>query len=135
MPKMTARRLLFSVTAKDFDVETFCTSGNGGQHRNAKRNGVRIRHCASGAVAEHRDGRDQGKNRSAAFAKLVETKEWKAWHRAEVARVLGITAEAEREAERAMSPGNLKVEVKDENGRWVVDDGNGWGVDDGDAYV
>jgi hypothetical protein len=46
---MSAKKLLFSVTAKDFDVETFCTGGNGGQHRNAKRN-----------------GRDQGKNRKAA---------------------------------------------------------------------
>lgn len=113
------RRLLFSVTAKDFDVEAFCTGGPGGQHRNAKRNGVRIRHRASGAVAEHRDGRDQGKNRSAAFAKLVETREWKQWHRAEVARVLGITAEAEAAAEQAMAPANLKTEVKDEGGRWV----------------
>ena len=116
---MSDRRLLFSVTAKDFDVDTFCTGGNGGQHRNAKRNGVRVTHRASGAVAEHRDGRDQGKNRATAFAKLVETKEWRAWHRAEVARVLGITAEAERAAELAMAAANLRVEVKDEDGRWV----------------
>ena len=44
------KTLLFSVTAADCDFETFCTGGNGGQHRNAKQNGVRVRHRASGAV-------------------------------------------------------------------------------------
>lgn len=53
------KHLLFSLTKKDFEVSTFCTGGKGGQHRNAKQNGVRILHPASGAVAEHRDGRDQ----------------------------------------------------------------------------
>ena len=51
-------KLLFSLTKKDFKVETFCTGGKGGQHRNAKQYGVRIIHTASGARAEHRDGRD-----------------------------------------------------------------------------
>lgn len=53
------KTLLFSLTKKDFTIQTFCTGGKGGQHRNAKQNGVRIIHPASGAVAEHRDGRDQ----------------------------------------------------------------------------
>lgn len=56
---MKEKRLLFSLTRSDFEVQTFCTGGAGGQHRNAKQNGVRIIHPASGAVAEHRDGRDQ----------------------------------------------------------------------------
>jgi peptide chain release factor 2 len=56
---MKEKTLLFSLTKKDFEVQTFCTGGPGGQHKNAKRNGVRIIHPASGARAEHRDGRDQ----------------------------------------------------------------------------
>ena len=56
---MKEKVLLFSLTKKDFEVQTFCTGGKGGQHRNAKQNGVRIIHPASGARAEHRDGRDQ----------------------------------------------------------------------------
>lgn len=112
------KQLLFSVTAKDFDVQTFCTGGNGGQHRNAKQNGVRIIHRASGARAEHRDGRDQGKNRKAAFEKLIETPQWKAWHKLEVARRVGILDEVEREVETAMDAKNLKVEVKNEQGLW-----------------
>jgi len=112
------RQLLFSVTAKDFEVQTFCTGGNGGQHRNAKQNGVRIIHKASGARAEHRDGRDQGKNREAAFLKLLKTKEWLNWHRAEVARRLGFMDAAEEAVEKQMDPKNILVEVKDEDGRW-----------------
>jgi len=55
MPK----QLLFSLTAKDFEFQTFCTGGKGGQHRNAKQNGVRCIHPPSNAVGEHRDGREQ----------------------------------------------------------------------------
>jgi protein subunit release factor B len=88
-----ARQLLFSLTANDFEFQTFCTGGAGGQHRNAKQNGVRCIHTASGARAEHRDGRDQRKNKEAAFKKCAETKEFIAWHKAEVARRLGNNTE------------------------------------------
>ncbi len=113
------KKPLFSVTAKDFDVDTFCTGGNGGQHRNAKQNGVRIRHRASGAVAEHRDGRDQPRNREAAFRKLLLTPEWKAWHAGEVARRLGIVAMVEKLVEEQMRPDRLRVEVRTGEG-WVA---------------
>lgn len=113
------KRLLFSVTLKDLEMETFCTGGNGGQHRNAKQNGVRLTHRASGAVAEHRDGRDQGKNRIEAFRKLAETPAFKKWHKAEVSRWLGKEALAEEEVERAMSPRNIKTEVRNEKGLWA----------------
>ena len=73
--------LLFSVTKKDFTRQTFCTGGNGGQHRNATQNGVRLIHEASGARAEYRDGRDQFINERKAFLKLIETREFKHWHR------------------------------------------------------
>lgn len=108
--------LLFSLTAKDFEVQTFCTGGNGGQHRNAKQNGVRIIHTASGARAEHRDGRDQGKNREAAFRKLVETPEFIAWHKLEVARLTGAISHAEAVVEAAMEPDKLRVEVRTDKG-------------------
>lgn len=116
---MADKKLLFTLTARDFEVQTFCTGGNGGQHRNAKQNGVRIIHQASGARAEHRDGRDQAKNRAAAFRKLTMTGEFQRWHRAEVARRLGLEAEAEEATERAMRPENLKIETKNEKGLWI----------------
>lgn len=105
-----ADKLLFSLTAKDFEVQTFCTGGNGGQHRNAKQNGVRIIHDASGARAEHRDGRDQPENKEKAFRKLVETKAFKAWHKMEVARRLGQLEDIDKAVDTAMQPHNLKIE-------------------------
>jgi protein subunit release factor A len=115
---MTDYTFLFSVTAKDFIVQTFCTGGAGGQHRNAKQNGVRIIHKDSGARGEHRDGRDQDKNKIAAFHKLLETPAWKAWHKAEVSRRLGMTKRAMELVGDAMAAENLRVEVK-VDGRWV----------------
>ncbi len=125
---MGEKKLLFSLTRKDFVVQTFCTGGNGGQHRNAKQNGVRIIHPASGARAEHRDGRDQAKNKQEAFRKLVATEEFARWHRATVAKMLGHEAlssshkteeelkhEVEAEVEKQMSPENLLVEYYDPN--------------------
>lgn len=112
-------KLLFSLTAKDFEVQTFCTGGAGGQHRNAKKNGVRIIHHASGARAEHRDGRDQDKNKRAAFIKLTETSEFKKWHKIEVARLLGKERLMEEMVDAMMSPKHIKVEVQDEKQRWV----------------
>ena len=105
-----AKRLLFTLTKNDFDFETFCTGGKGGQHRNAKQNGVRCIHPPSGARAEHRDGRDQFLNKREAFRKCVESPLFKAWHRVEVARRLGQLSDIERRVEEMMRSENLKIE-------------------------
>jgi protein subunit release factor A len=104
------KKLLFSLTKKDFVVQTFCTGGPGGQHKNAKQNGVRIIHPASGATAEHRHGRDQAKNKALAFEKLAQTKVFLKWHKTEVARALGRLEEIDRIVDRAMVESNLAVE-------------------------
>ena len=116
-------RLLFSLTKKDFEIQTFCTGGPGGQHKNAKQNGVRIIHTASGARAEHRTGRDQAKNKVSAFEKLVETATFKKWHKTEVARRLAtveplspfesetqMRERIEKRLDETMQLENLKVE-------------------------
>lgn len=105
--------LLFSLTAKDFEVQTFCTGGAGGQHRNAKKNGVRIIHTASGARAEHRDGRDQYANKEKAFYKLAATKEFLSWHKAHTAKLLGqpsIEDIVNARVDAMMLSHNLKIE-------------------------
>lgn len=105
------KALLFSVTKRDFTVQTFCTGGNGGQHRNAKQNGVRIIHEASGAVAEHRDGREQYRNKEAAFLKLVNSPKFKIWHKLEVARRLHQTKTIDEVVDAQMAPENLRIEA------------------------
>ena len=102
--------LLFSLTSKDFEFQTFCTGGKGGQHRNAKQNGVRCIHPPSGAVAEHRDGRDQYKNKQEAFRKCCESVKFKNWHKLETLRRLGVLRNVEEEVDKQMVPENLKVE-------------------------
>ncbi len=116
------RRLLFSLTAKDFKIVTFCSGGKGGQNQNRKMTGVRITHIASGASAECRGKNTFAHNRGVAFKRLHETKRFRAWHKLEVARVSGATQRAEKQVDKEMSPRNLKVEVKEE-GRWVVGGG------------
>jgi protein subunit release factor A len=108
------KRPLFTLTATDFIVQTFCTGGKGGQHRNAKQNGVRVIHPASGARAEHRTGRDQAKNRAAAFEKMTKTKEFINWHKAECARRLGQVYNIEKVLDAAMHESKLKVELYDQ---------------------
>jgi protein subunit release factor A len=104
------KKLLFRLIANDFEFQTFCTGGNGGQHRNAKQNGVRCIHKASGARAEHRDGRDQRKNKEAAFSKCVETEVFKKWHKAEVIRRTTDLREVEQKIDEMMDEKNLKIE-------------------------
>lgn len=110
------RTLLFRLTASDFEVQTFCTGGNGGQHRNAKRNGVRIIHPASGARAEHRDGRDQNRNRTAAFEKLCQTPAFRAWHAIRCSELSGATERAASIVEASMRPEHIRVETFNGNG-------------------
>jgi protein subunit release factor A len=117
---MSNKKLLFSLTAKDFELQTFCTGGKGGQHRNAKQNGVRFIHHASGARGEHRDGRDQAANKPHAFRKLVESKEFQLWHKSEVARRLGKEKLIEATVESMLESKNLRIEFLDDNQRWVV---------------
>jgi protein subunit release factor B len=104
------KTLLFSLTKNDFEFQTFCTGGKGGQHRNAKQNGVRCIHTASGARGEHRDGRDQFLNRREAFTKCCESAIFQIWHKAEVARRLGQLSEIEKSVEEQMRPENLRIE-------------------------
>ena len=104
------KQILFSLTAKDFEFQTFCTGGNGGQNVNAKQNGVRCIHPASGARAEHRDGRSQDLNKREAFRKCAESAVFKAWHKVEVMRRLGKLRDIDRLVDEAMAEHNLKVE-------------------------
>lgn len=112
------RALLFSLTKNDFEVQTFRSGGKGGQHQNTTDSGVRIIHKASGARGESREHREQGRNKRAAFRRLVESSRFKAWHKVECSRRLGlikhpdeIKREIDEMLERDEAEGRLKVEV------------------------
>lgn len=111
---MPEKKLLFSVTMKDLEMQTFRSGGKGGQNQNKVNSGVRLIHHASGARGEARDSRHQLENKRAAFLRLVESKEFKAWHKLETAKRLGLLKDIEREVEQRveeqMKPENLKIE-------------------------
>jgi len=105
------KQLLFSLNKKDFEIQTFRAGGNGGQNQNKVESGVRIIHRASGAVAESRQFRDQPANKKAAFKRLLETKEFKAWHKMRTAAALAGIVDIERKVDDWMKEENLKVEI------------------------
>lgn len=118
------REHLFSVTEADCRFDYFRGSGKGGQKRNKTSNAVRCIHRASGAVGRAEDTRSQLQNKRLAFKRMIESPAFKRWHRLEVARATGRAEEAKEAVERSMRPGNLRVEGKDERGRWVeMEDG------------
>lgn len=101
---------ILSLTAEDFEFQTFCTGGKGGQHRNAKQNGVRCIHPPSGARAEHRDGRDQFKNKQEAFRKCCESPQFQTWAKLETLKKIKKVRDLDKIVEEQMAPENLKIE-------------------------
>lgn len=95
---MPEKRLLFSVTKNDFDMQTFRCPGAGGGGKDTSSSGVRLIHRASGTVGEGRETRSVTQNRKAAFLKLIETPKFKGWHKLECAKRMGqIVPETESE--------------------------------------
>lgn len=113
-----AKELLFSVTAADCQFEVMRGTGPGGQKRNKTESKVRCTHTASGATAYSDATRSQHDNKRDAFLKMVNTPEFKKWHKLEIMRRMGTLAQVEDTVERMMAEKNLSVEVK-ENGVWV----------------
>lgn len=64
----------------------------------------------SGAVGKGTETRSYQQNRRAAFVRMANTKEFKAWHRLEAARRLGQLENIERTVDRLMAESNIKVE-------------------------
>ena len=116
------KELLFSITAKDFRIDTFRAGGKGGQNQNKRDTGVRITHPASGAVGEARDQRSQAQNKRAAFRRLAESEKFRAWLTIEAARAMLTNEERraiEEKVEQWMSPEHIRVEYFNAD-RWVA---------------
>ena len=107
------RHPILSVTKEDCDWQTFRSGGAGGQNVNKVSSAVRCVHRASGAVGRATDTRDQYRNRRLAFRRMAESKTFRDWLKAEIARRLmskQTADEIEVAVDAAMDESNLKVE-------------------------
>jgi len=117
------KELLYSLTKKDFTLQTFRSGGPGGQNQNKRNSGVRIIHKESGAVGESREHKSQFQNRKAALKRLVEHPKFVLWNNVKYHEIMtGKTLE--KEVEEMMEKKNLKYEVY-ENGTWI-DKSSSW---------
>ena len=119
------KHLLFSVTMKDLEMQTFSVGGHGGGGKDTSNSGVRLVHRASGAVGEGRDHRTNTRNRQDAFLRLVNTPKFKNWHKIECARRMGkripetleqIQARVDKMIEEGVQNGTIKIEYLENGG-------------------
>lgn len=117
---MKKREKLFSLTRKDFKFVPFGASSKGGQHANRNKCYMRCTHEASGAVGLGQKYKSQKQNKKLAFRNMANTEKFKKWIRSKGLRMMGVIGQIEAEIDMSLkNPRETKVEVKDENGRWV----------------
>lgn len=112
-----SKKKLFSITKRDLEIQTFRAGGKGGQKQNKTDSGVRIIHRESGAVGESRTERSQYQNKKLAFQRLAKSGKFKIWVNKKVFEI-NQEETLEEIVDREMSQNNLKIEIKDENGKW-----------------
>lgn len=113
------KKLLFSVTRNDFEIQSFTVPGHGGGGKDTSNSGIRLKHIPSGATATGTKHRTNSQNRKDAFLKLIESKEFKKWHKLECAKRMGkqpeeseddIMRRVDRMIEQGLKDGSIKVE-------------------------
>jgi protein subunit release factor A len=67
---MSVRMKRQSLSPEEIKVETFKSSGPGGQHKNKRETAVRIRHLPSGITALATEHRSQARNKALALRRL-----------------------------------------------------------------
>ena len=108
--------ILFSVTSKDLEFKYTKGTGSGGQKKNKTSSAVHCMHRPSGAHGYSEASRSQFDNKKEAFTKMVESKEFQSWLKAETMRHNGITAQVEAYVEKELR--NTIIEVK-RDGKWT----------------
>ncbi len=116
---MQNRKLLFSLTRKDFDVQTMRGHGAGGQHRNTTDSAVRVIHKESGAQGYSQDERSQKINKNKAFKRCCESAKFKLWLNQKVFD-MDHKVDIDREVDRMLKEDPIRVEVKNDKEKWEI---------------
>ena len=113
---MSERKLLFSVTKDDCDWSYTKGTGAGGQKRNKTSSAVHCKHRASGAKGYSEASRSQPENKRDAFVKMVNTEEFKRWHKTETMKRTGLMAAIDQKVAEELT--KIKIEIRID-GKWV----------------
>lgn len=127
-----SRTPLFSlIPGRDLIIETFRAGGKGGQNVNKVETAVRIKHPASGAVAQSQDEREQYRNKRIALKRLVQDPKFKFWVQEESRRTRGEQTAEQRVELMLNDPEQTMVELM-RNGEWVRESDLGISADPGE---
>jgi len=105
---MKTKKLLFSITKKDFDIQPFKSSGPGGQNKNKTMSAIRIYHRPSETHSIATRSRQQKDNLKEAFITLINKDKFKSWLKIKVAKVQG-NKTVDEIVEELMRPENLII--------------------------
>ena len=113
------KKLLFSITPKHCELQTFTVHGPGGGGKDTSNTGVRWIHHPSGAVGEAGEERSQPQNKIAAWKRMANHPKMTAWLKRKAAEMSGQPS-IEELVEAEMHPSKLRIETKVE-GKWQVE--------------
>lgn len=111
------KKLLFSITKKDFEIQYFSGTGAGGQHRNKHQNCVRLRHIESGTTTTGQNNRERLTNVRDAFKSMIEHPKFKFWYNQKIME-FSTGKNIDQHVTEMMKDKNLKIEIKNNNGKW-----------------
>lgn len=115
---MSKKELLFSITKKDFKIDWYNGSGAGGQGRNKLKQCCRLTHIASGAMATGQSSKSRVSNQKEAFKGVMKNPKFKVWYNQKLMEHTSQETIEER-VDKSMKSENIKVEGKDDRGRWT----------------
>lgn len=116
------RNKLFSLSKKDFLIQTFRSGGKGGQHQNKTDSGVRIKHIETGLTGESRTHSSQFQNKKEAFKRLVNSKKFQLWVNRRASEIISGQTIEEEVSKMMERTEDFKIETKDKKGRWQYED-------------
>lgn len=104
------KKLLFSITKKDFEITYFSGSGAGGQHRNKHKNCVRIKHKETGIITTGQEERSLTQNKKNAFIRMTKHPKFQLYLKKRASGKMVDEYEIEKEVDKMMREENLKIE-------------------------